>query len=354
MSAAPANDIMNAAVQDLLATLGPDLVRTGNAIPERNWADQVGLPPQRPIALVLPRTTEDVSKALEICHRHRQPVVTQGGMTGLAGGAHPGEGEVALSLERMVGIEEVDTASNTLTALSGTPLYLIQQAAEEAGLMCGIDLGARGSCSIGGNVATNAGGNQVLRYGMARKNVLGLEVVMADGRVIRSLNKMMKNNAGYDWTQMFIGSEGTLGVITRVVLGLHARPQNIQTAVLAVEGAADAIAVLRAAEKALPGGLLVFEAMWSEFYGIATTTIGVPAPSSAGMTSISSSKPRPARRASRSSRISWPRCTRRGWSRTLSSPSPARSATSSGPCARASTSMASSCPRQWASTCRSR
>ena len=89
---------------------------------------------------------------------------------------------------------------------------------------------------------------------------------------------MMKNNAGYDWTQMFIGSEGTLGVITRVVLGLHARPQNIQTAVLAVEGAADAIAVLRAAEKALPGGLLVFEAMWSEFYGIATTTVGVPAP----------------------------------------------------------------------------
>src|SRR6478736_1758220 len=149
MSAAPANDIMNAAVQDLLATLGPDLVRTGNAIPERNWADQVGLPPQRPIALVLPRTTEDVSKALEICHRHRQPVVTQGGMTGLAGGAHPGEGEVTLSLERMVGIEEVDTASNTLTALSGTPLYLIQQAAEDAGLMCGIDLGARGSCSIG-------------------------------------------------------------------------------------------------------------------------------------------------------------------------------------------------------------
>ena len=122
MSAAPANDIMNAAVQDLLATLGPDLVRTGNAIPERNWADQVGLPPQRPIALVLPRTTEDVSKALRDLPPAQEPVVTQGGMTGLAGGAHPGEGEVALSLERMVGIEEVDTASNTLTALSGTPL----------------------------------------------------------------------------------------------------------------------------------------------------------------------------------------------------------------------------------------
>ncbi|MCP8937950.1 FAD-binding oxidoreductase [Alsobacter sp. SYSU M60028] len=269
---------MNAAVQELLATLGPDLVKVGDDIPQRNWADQVGLEPQRPLALLLPRSTDDVSKALAICHRHRQPVVTQGGMTGLAGGAHPGEGEVALSLERMNGIEEVDAASGTLTALAGTPLYLIQRAAEEAGLMCGIDLGARGSCTIGGNVSTNAGGNQVLRYGMARKNVLGLEVVLSDGRVVRSLNKMMKNNAGYDWTQMFIGSEGTLGVVTRVVLSLHARPRNIQTAVLAVKDVSDAIKVLRAAEKALPGGLLVFEAMWSEFYGIATTTIGVPAP----------------------------------------------------------------------------
>ncbi|WP_293857692.1 FAD-binding oxidoreductase [uncultured Alsobacter sp.] len=269
---------MNAAIQDLLAILGPDVVKTGADIPQRNFADQVGLPPQSPAALVLPRSTEQVSKALEICHAHKQAVVTQGGLTGLAGGAHPGEGEVALSLERMVGIEEVDTASNTLTALAGTPLIMIQQAAEDAGLMCGIDLGARGSCSIGGNIATNAGGNQVLRYGMARKNVLGLEVVLADGRIVRSLNKMMKNNAGYDWTQMFIGSEGTLGVVTRVVLMLHARPRNIQTAVLAVDGADEAIQVLRAAERALPAGLLVFEAMWSEFYGIATTTIGVPAP----------------------------------------------------------------------------
>ena len=238
---------MNAAIQDLLAILGPDVVKTGADIPQRNFADQVGLPPQSPAALVLPRSTEQVSKALEICHAHKQAVVTQGGLTGLAGGAHPGEGEVALSLERMVGIEEVDTASNTLTALAGTPLIMIQQAAEDAGLMCGIDLGARGSCSIGGNIATNAGGNQVLRYGMARKNVLGLEVVLADGRIVRSLNKMMKNNAGYDWTQMFIGSEGTLGVVTRVVLMLHARPRNIQTAVLAVDGADEAIQVLRAA-----------------------------------------------------------------------------------------------------------
>ena len=127
----------------------------------------------------------------------------------------------------MSGVEEVDAASGTLTALAGTPLHLVQAAAEEAGFLCGIDLGARGTCSIGGNIATNAGGNQVLRYGMARRNVLGLEVVLADGRVVRSLNKMLKNNAGYDWTQMFIGSEGTLGVVTRVVLGLHPKPEGV-------------------------------------------------------------------------------------------------------------------------------
>ncbi len=104
---------------------------------------------------------------------------------GLAGGAHPAEGEVALSLERMTGVEELDREAGTLTALAGTPLKVIQDAAEAAGFLCGIDLGARGSCSIGGNVATNAGGNQVLRYGMTRRSVLGLEVVLADGTVLR-------------------------------------------------------------------------------------------------------------------------------------------------------------------------
>ncbi|WP_274628659.1 FAD-binding oxidoreductase [Arvimicrobium flavum] len=268
----------NAAVDELLMRLGPDKVKVGGEIPLRNWSDASGLEPASPLALVLPRTTEDVSAALAICHAHGQAVVTQGGLTGLAGGAHPGEGEVALSLERMVGVEELDRSSSTLTALAGTPLHLVQQAADDAGLMCGIDLGARGSCTIGGNVATNAGGNQVLRYGMARKNVLGLEAVLADGTVVRSLNKMMKNNAGYDWTQLFIGSEGTLGVVTRVVVALHPKPVGVQTAVLAVSSTSDAIAVLRGLERSLPAGLLVFEAMWREMYEIATTSIGVAAP----------------------------------------------------------------------------
>lgn len=273
---------MSSVVDDLVAALGAERVRTGEQIPPRNWADASGLEPVRPRALVLPASTEEVATALAICHRHGQPLVIQGGLTGLAGGARPQAGEIALSLERMVGIEEIDRASNTLTALAGTPLQVVQQAADEVGLTCGIDLGARGSCTIGGNVATNAGGNQVLRYGMTRKNVLGLEVVLPDGRIVRSLNKMMKNNTGYDWTQLLIGSEGTLGVITRVVLALQPKPRGIQTALLAVDATADGHAVLRRLEGMLPMGLLVFEAMWAEFYEIATATIGVPAALEAG------------------------------------------------------------------------
>ena len=203
-------------------------------------------------------------------------VVTQGGLTGLAGGAHPQAGEIALSLERMSGIEEIDPASATLTALAGTPLAVIQQAADEAGFLCGIDLGARGTCTIGGNIATNAGGNQVLRYGMARRNTLGLEVVLADGTVVRSLNKMLKNNAGYDWTQLFIGSEGTLGVVTRAVIGLHPKPLGLQTALCAVASFEDALVVLRQFQQKHPGRLLVFEAMWREFMTVATQICGLP------------------------------------------------------------------------------
>ncbi|HYF56180.1 MAG TPA: FAD-binding oxidoreductase [Salinarimonas sp.] len=269
---------MNPCVSALLAALGPDRVRVGADIPVRNHADQGGRAPTPPLALVLPRSTEEVSSTLRICHEHGQPVVTQGGMTGLAGGAHPGEGEVALSLERLSGVEEVDAASGTLTALAGTPLAVVQKAAEEAGYLCGIDLGARGSCTIGGNIATNAGGNQVLRYGMARKNVLGLEVVLADGRIVRSLNKMLKNNAGYDWTQLFIGSEGTLGVVTRVVLGLHPRPQGVESVLCGVENVEAALALLRRIERRFPGRLLVFEGMWREFMEVATGPGGLARP----------------------------------------------------------------------------
>lgn len=269
---------MDACITELLNALGPDIIKLGADIPTRNSFDQTKLEPILPDALILPRSTAQVSQALKICHAHGRAVVTQGGLTGLAAGAHPKQGEVAVSLERMVGIEEVDRAAGTITALAGTTLQTIQEAADEAGFLCAIDLGARGSCTIGGNVSTNAGGNQVLRFGMTRRNILGLEVVLADGEIVCSLNKMMKNNAGYDWTQYFIGAEGTLGVITRVVVMLQPKPADIQTAVIAVENTAAAIRLLRYAQSSLPGGLLVFEAMWKEFYHIATIVMGLNAP----------------------------------------------------------------------------
>ena len=265
-------------IAELRRTLGVKSVLTGADIPDRNRTDASGAACVEPRALLLPRSTQDVAAALSICNAHGQPVVPQGGLTGLVDGARPGSEEIAISLERMSGIEEIDTVSGTITALAGTPLQLIQEAADEAGMMIGIDLGARGSCSIGGNVATNAGGNSVLRFGMTRANVRGLEAVLADGSVVRSKSKMIKNNTGYDWQQLMIGSEGTLGIVTRVTLALHPRPAAISTALVMVRDTDSAIALLRILDARLPGGLLVFEALWKEIYAIATGTMGLRAP----------------------------------------------------------------------------
>lgn len=258
--------------------IGADAVRTGPEIPSRNGADASRLSPTAPAILVMPRTAQDVSDVLRCCGEAGCPVVVQGGLTGLAGGAHPHDSEVALSLEKMTGIEEIDAIAGTLTAHAGTPLQVIQDAASEAGFLCGIDLGARGSCTIGGNVATNAGGNRVLRYGMTRHNVLGLEAVLADGTVVSSMNKMLKNNAGYDWTQLFIGSEGTLGVVTRVVLNLHAQPKGIAAAFCTVPDFTSAVAVQRVLERDLSGRLMAFEAVWREVMEVAEHTFGLRSP----------------------------------------------------------------------------
>lgn len=265
-------------VNQLRNALGAASVRTGPEIPERNRAAVEAETADEPLALVLPRSTAEVATALALCNAAGQPVVPQGGMTGLVDAARPARREIAISLERLNGVEEVDPVSGTITALAGTPLEVIQQAAEAAGMMIGIDLGARGSCTIGGNVATNAGGNSVIRFGMTRANVRGLEAVLADGSVVRSRTKMIKNNTGYDWPQVLIGSEGTLGIVTRVTLALHPRPAAIATALAVVADTGAALALLRDLGARLPGGLLVFEAMWQEFYAIAIGRMGLKAP----------------------------------------------------------------------------
>ena len=210
---------------------------------------------------------------MTICHRHGQPVTPQGGLTGLVAGAVPAENDIALSLARLNGIEEIDTAACTLTVLAGTPLQTAQDAARAAGLLLAVDLGARGSCQVGGNIATNAGGNRVIRYGMFRDQVLGLEAVLADGTVVCGLNKMLKNNAGYDLRQLFIGSEGTLGIVTRAVLRLHPQPQSCNTAWCTLPDYDTVVRFLRHAQRTLSGTLSAFEVMWPDFHELATTRI---------------------------------------------------------------------------------
>ena len=187
-------------------------------------------------------------------------------MTGLAGGATPQHGEVALSLERMNGVENIDEKNMTMTAWAGTPLQALQEAALENNLYLPIDLGARGSCTIGGNIATNAGGMEVIRFGMTRSSVLGLEAVLADGTVVSAMNRMIKNNSGYDLKHLFIGTEGTLGVVSRVVLQLQPRPISTHTALCALEDYGSVISVLNNLKLRLGGGLTGFELMWANYF----------------------------------------------------------------------------------------
>ena len=255
-------------IEALRGALGPASVLTGSDIGTRHqgdWLLKAG-PDDTPLALTLPRDTREVSAVLRQCHAGGIPVVPQGGLTGLTGGAVPVRGCVILSLERMRTVEEVDPTAGTLTAQAGVPLQAVQEAADAAGMLFPLDIGGRGSCLIGGNLSTNAGGNRVLRYGMARDLVLGLEVVMADGTVITSLNKMLKNNAAYDVKQLFVGSEGTLGVITRAVLRLFPKPVTTSTALCAFDSFDRIYAFLRSARTHLGGTLAAFETMWQAFY----------------------------------------------------------------------------------------
>ena len=206
----------------------------------------------------------------------------QGGLTGLCRGAAPEAGWVAISLERMVGIEEIDPASATMTVRAGTSLETIQKAADERGMFFPLDLGSRGSCAIGGNLSTNAGGNRVIRYGMTRELVLGLEVVLPDGTIMTSLNKLIKNNAGYDLKHLFIGSEGTLGIITRVVLKLYPKPRSTMAALCAVPDYAAVLALLNAARSGLGPLLSAFEVMWPDYWDVITTRAGVRSPVGTG------------------------------------------------------------------------
>jgi FAD/FMN-containing dehydrogenase len=230
--------------------LGAQAVLMGADIPARNCSDWSASLPRTPIAVVRPLDAAGVSETIATCRKARLPFVPQGGLTGLCGGAAPEPGWVAISLERMVGVEEIDRASATMTVKAGTPLETIQ----------------------------NAGGNRVIRYGMTRELVLGLEVVLPDGTVITNLNKLLKNNAGYDLKHLFIGSEGTLGTITRVVLRLFPKPRSTMAALCALADYSAVLALLDAARSGLGPLLSAFEVMWPDYWEVITARAGVRSP----------------------------------------------------------------------------
>ena len=209
--------------------------------------------------LLKPATAEQVSAILAICHQTGTPIVPQGGNTGLVGGQIPLHGEILLSFKRLNRIRAVDAPGMTLIAEAGVTLKQAQEAAAAEQLLFPLSLGSEGSCTIGGNISTNAGGNHVLRYGMMRALVLGLEVVLADGRVLPMLKSLHKDNTGYDLKQLFIGAEGTLGIVTAASLRLFPRPTQMVTGFAAVPSPAAALSLLGHMQTRTGGLLSSFE-----------------------------------------------------------------------------------------------
>ncbi|HVX92077.1 MAG TPA: FAD-binding oxidoreductase [Xanthobacteraceae bacterium] len=206
-----------------------------------------------------PGTLAEVSAILELANATATPIVPQGGNTGLVGGQIAHGGELVLSLARLDRIREVDAGSNTMTCEAGVVLAKAQAAAADADRLFPLSLGAEGSCTIGGNLSTNAGGTAALAYGVARDLVLGLEVVLADGRVWRGLNKLKKDNTGYDLKDLFVGAEGTLGVITAAVLKLFPRPRAVETAFVGLSSPRAALDLLHLVQERAGGTATSFE-----------------------------------------------------------------------------------------------
>jgi FAD/FMN-containing dehydrogenase len=234
------------------------------------------------LALAYPRSTQQISSILKFCNERRIAVQPQGGMMGLSGGGVPVGPCVVISLERMRAIRELDVAAATITVEAGVVLEAVQKAAEDADLFFPLDLGGRGTCQIGGNISTNAGGNRVLRFGMARDLVLGVEAVLADGTIIDSLRKVLKNNTGYDLRQLFIGAEGTLGIISALVLRLFPKPQSLCTGLCAVHDYGKVLELLKAARTGFGPQLTAFEVMWPAFYSLGTVELGRKPPLAMG------------------------------------------------------------------------
>ena len=256
-------------LERLVDKLGPGAVVYGDHLRDRAtsyWDSS----PTKAKALLRPASTEQLSEIMKNCHEQGQSVVVQGGLTGIVEGALSTANDIIISLERMCDIESVDALDGVAVIQAGAVLQTVQEQLAEQGFLFPLDFGARGSATIGGATATNAGGLNVLRYGMMRNLVLGLEAVLADGTVISSMNTMLKNNTGYDIKQLFIGSEGTLGIVTRVVVRLYPLTTSRQTAMLAMNSFDAVVRLLQSMRTGLAGTLSAYEVMWNNYFTAVT------------------------------------------------------------------------------------
>ncbi len=258
-------------VQTPVAPLSPELIARFRAIVGDKYAvtepadvapyvtEERGLFHGHSPLILRPGSTAEVSAICKLATEQKIALVPQGGNTGLVGGQTPHHGEVVVSMRRLDKIREIDPASNTMTCESGVVLQVAQQKAAEVDRLFPLSLGAEGSCTIGGNLSTNAGGTAALAFGVAREMALGLEVVLADGRILNGLSKLKKDNTGYDLRNLFIGAEGTLGIITAATLKLFPKPRAIETAFVGLKSPDDALKLLSIAQSEAAGSLTSFE-----------------------------------------------------------------------------------------------
>lgn len=266
-------------IEELIALLGSSNVLANGEEKSRFshiWKTDI---PLTALAVVFPRSTEEVAAIMRLCNSNKQQVVVHGGLTNLVGATQSETSQLVISLEKMNSIEEIDEQSRTLTVEAGAILEHVIDAADEKNLFLPLSFGAKGSAHVGGVISTNAGGLRVFRYGMTRQMVLGLEVVLADGTVISSLKKIIKDNSGYDLKQLFIGAEGTLGIVTKVVFRLHEKPKSRSSAIVGIQSYPEVVSLLKFLEKGLAGTLTGFELMWQRTYQAMTRPpSGYPAP----------------------------------------------------------------------------
>jgi FAD/FMN-containing dehydrogenase len=259
-------------LEDIKERLSAEKILVGENVKERFQHIWEMDKPLQAKAVVFPYNTEDVSIILSICHKYNQPVVVHGGLTNLVGSTETCKDEVVVSMEKMNAIEELDESSRTITVQAGVILEQIHQVVEEKELLFPMTFGAKGSAQIGGVIATNAGGLRVFRYGMTRNLVLGLEAVLADGTIISSMKKIIKDNSGYDLKQLFVGSEGTLGVVTRAVLRLQQKPKSRNSAFVAMNNFDEVVAFLKFMDSGLAGILSGYELIWERNFKAMTSS----------------------------------------------------------------------------------